>query len=66
MKLRPEQKYLLAFVGTWELMIDGTDKKGSVEIKPILGGRFITEDVKLPFLVPNDVTVHGIDGQAWF
>lgn len=47
--LTPQQRNLSAFVGSWELSIDGVDKKGRAEIKPILAGRFITEDVILPF-----------------
>jgi hypothetical protein len=45
----PEHKNLMAFVGTWELTVDGVPQKGSATIKSILGGRFITEDVKIPF-----------------
>lgn len=45
----PEHANLKAFVGTWELTVDGAKEKGSAEIKSILGGRFITEDVKIPF-----------------
>ncbi len=59
--LTPEQKNLSAFVGTWELTVEGVDKKGSAEIKPILGGRFITEDVKLPF-GDFDMEWHGVIG----
>ena len=40
---------LKAFVGTWELTVEGVNGKGTAEIKSILGGRFITEDVKVPF-----------------
>jgi hypothetical protein len=47
--LGSEYANLLAFVGTWELTVEGVQEKGSAEIKPILGGRFITEDVKVPF-----------------
>ena len=45
----PEHANLKAFVGTWELTVEGVKEKGSAEIKSILGGRFITEDVKVPF-----------------
>ncbi len=45
----PELANLSAFVGTWELTVEGVKEKGSAEIKAILGGRFITEDVKLSF-----------------
>lgn len=47
--LGPEYANLRAFVGTWELTVEGVKEKGSATIKPILGGRFITEDVKVPF-----------------
>jgi hypothetical protein len=60
-KLTPEQKNLAAFVGTWELSVEGVEKKGTAEIKPILGGRFITEDVKLPF-GDFDMEWHGVIG----
>lgn len=48
---KPKQEYanLSAFVGTWELTVHGAKEKGTAEIKPILGGRFFTEDVKIPF-----------------
>jgi hypothetical protein len=45
----PEYANLKAFVGTWELTVEGVKEKGSAQIKAILGGRFITEDVKVPF-----------------
>jgi hypothetical protein len=45
----PEYANLKAFVGTWELTVEGVKERGSAEIKSILGGRFITEDVKVPF-----------------
>ena len=45
----PEHANLKAFVGTWELTVEGVKEKGTAEIKSILGGRFITEDVKVPF-----------------
>ena len=70
----PEHANLKAFVGTWELTVEGVKEKGSAEIKSILGGRFITEDVKVPF---GDVNMewHGVLGYdrvkkqytgAWF
>lgn len=46
--LGPEHANLHAFVGAWELTIEGVNEKGAAEIKSILGGRFITEDVKVP------------------
>jgi Protein of unknown function (DUF1579) len=45
----PEYANLKAFVGNWELTVEGVKEKGSAEIKSIVGGRFITEDVKVPF-----------------
>src|SRR5262245_15813455 len=48
-ELGPEHANLKAFVGTWELTVEGVKEKGSAEIQSILGGRFITEDVKVPF-----------------
>ena len=39
----PEHANLKAFVGTWELTVEGVKEKGSAQIKSILGGRFITE-----------------------
>lgn len=45
----PEYANLQAFVGTWELTVEGVKEKGTAEIKSIIGGRFITEDVKVPF-----------------
>jgi hypothetical protein len=45
----PEVANLRAFVGTWELNVEGGKEKGAAEIRSILGGRFITEDVKVPF-----------------
>lgn len=60
-KLTPEQKNLSAFVGSWELSVDGVDKKGIAEIKPILDGRFITEDVRVPF-GDFDMAWHGVIG----
>lgn len=46
---KPELANLKAFVGTWELTVEGVKEKGIAEIKSILGGRFLTEDVKVPF-----------------
>lgn len=60
-RLTPEQKNLSAFVGSWVLSVEGVDKKGSAEIKPILDGRFITEDVRLP-LGDFDMEWHGVIG----
>jgi hypothetical protein len=57
----PEYANLKAFVGTWELTVEGVKEKGSAEIKSILGGRFITEDVKLPFGNFN-MDWHGVIG----
>jgi len=57
----PEHANLKAFVGTWELTVEGVKEKGSSEIKSILGGRFITEDVKVPF-GNFDMEWHGVLG----
>lgn len=45
----PGLAHLKPFVGTWELTVEGVKEKGSAEIKSILGGKFVTEDVKLSF-----------------
>lgn len=57
----PELTHLKAFVGTWELTVEGVKEKGTAEIKTILGGRFITEDVTLPFGDFN-MEWHGVYG----
>ena len=57
----PEYANLKAFVGTWELTVEGVKEKGTAEIKSILGGRFITEDVKVPFGSIN-MEWHGVLG----
>jgi len=57
----PEHANLKAFVGTWELTVEGVKEKGSSELKSILGGRFITEDVKVPF-GNFDMEWHGVLG----
>ena len=57
----PEHANLKAFVGTWELTVEGVKEKGSAEIKSILGGRFITEDVKVPF-GNSSMEWHGVIG----
>jgi Protein of unknown function (DUF1579) len=44
----PEHERLRALVGKWELSAAGTKDKGTAEYKSILGGRFVTEEVKLP------------------
>jgi hypothetical protein len=59
--LGPEHANLAAFVGTWELTVEGVKEKGSAQIKSILGGRFITEDVKIPFGT-FDMEWHGVLG----
>jgi hypothetical protein len=48
-ELGAEYANLKAFVGTWELTAEGVKEKGKAEIRSILGGRFITEDVSVPF-----------------
>jgi hypothetical protein len=57
----PEYANLQAFVGTWELTVEGVKEKGSAQIKSILGGRFIAEDVKVPFGNFN-MEWHGVMG----
>src|SRR5262245_53982914 len=57
----PEFANLKAFVGTWELTVEGVKEKGSAEIKSIIGGRFITEDVKVP-LGSFSMEWHGVLG----
>ncbi|HMP70423.1 MAG TPA: DUF1579 family protein [Pirellulaceae bacterium] len=57
----PEHKKLHAFIGTWELSVSGVEQKGRAEIKPILGGLFITEDVTIPF-GGFDMNWHGVLG----
>jgi hypothetical protein len=56
-----EYANLKAFVGTWELTVEGVKEKGSAEIKSIVGGRFIAEDVKVPFGSLN-MEWHGVLG----
>jgi hypothetical protein len=55
----PEHRSLLALAGRWQLSIDGQTAKGAAEYKPILGDRFLTEDVTLPL---GDLSLewHGI------
>jgi hypothetical protein len=57
----PEHERLLALAGKWTLSIDGVKETGTAVYKPILGGRFVTEEVKLPF---GEMTFewHGIYG----
>ena len=57
----PEYANLKAFVGAWELTVEGVKEKGAAQIKSILGGRFITEDVKVPFGSFN-MEWHGVIG----
>jgi hypothetical protein len=47
----PEHERLKALVGTWEITSTGVgqESKGSAVYKSILGGRFVTEEVKVPF-----------------
>jgi hypothetical protein len=45
----PEHERLLALAGKWTLTMDGVKETGTAEYKPILGGRFVAEEVKLPF-----------------
>jgi hypothetical protein len=45
----PEHKHLDRLVGTWILSIEGSEKKGKARFKSIWDGRFVTEEVTLPF-----------------
>jgi hypothetical protein len=44
----PEHERLQQLVGTWTLTLQGAKGKGRAEYRSILGGRFVTEEVKLP------------------
>jgi hypothetical protein len=44
-----EHERLQKLVGTWTLTTGGAKEKGRAEYRSILGGRFVTEEVKLPF-----------------
>jgi hypothetical protein len=44
----PEHQRLQHLVGTWTLAAAGAKEKGKAEYRSILGGRFVTEEVKLP------------------
>jgi hypothetical protein len=48
----PEHERLKALVGTWDLTSTGfgQESQGSAVYKSILGGRFVTEEVKAPFM----------------
>jgi hypothetical protein len=43
-----EHKPLQKLVGTWELSVEGSPKKGTAHVKSIWDGRFVTEEVTLP------------------
>jgi hypothetical protein len=60
-----EHERLKALVGTWSLTVDGEQTKGRAVYKAILGGRFLTEEVKLPFSgMPFEwLGVYGFDKQ---
>jgi hypothetical protein len=45
----PEHERLQRLVGAWTLTAQGTKEKGRAEYRSILGGRFVTEEIKLPF-----------------
>jgi hypothetical protein len=47
------------------LTVEGSQEKGSAEFKSILGGRFVTEEVKLPFggFTMEWLGVYGFDRQ---
>jgi len=61
----PEHECLHALVGTWTLTTDGGTGKGSAEFKKIFGGRFVTEEVKLPLggITLEWLGVYGYDRQ---
>jgi len=45
----PEHERLKPLIGAWTLTLEGGKKEGRAEYKSILGGRFVTEGVRLPF-----------------
>ena len=45
----PSTSALQKLVGIWELSMEGVEKKGKAEYKSIWDGRFVVEDVTLPF-----------------
>jgi hypothetical protein len=57
-----EHERLMALVGKWELTVEGSPVKGTAEFKSILGGRFVTEEVKVPFGGPVNFEWLGIYG----
>ena len=61
----PEHERLHALAGNWALSMDGGPGKGTAEFKTILGGRFVTEEVKLPFggMTFEWLGVYGYDRQ---
>jgi Protein of unknown function (DUF1579) len=44
----PEHKPLQKLVGTWELSMEGSEKKGTARVKSLWDGRFVSEEVTLP------------------
>jgi Protein of unknown function (DUF1579) len=56
-----EHKTLQKLVGTWELSMDGVEKKGKAEFKSIWNGRFVIENATLP-LGRFTLEWHGIYG----
>jgi Protein of unknown function (DUF1579) len=45
----PEHRLLQKLVGTWELSMQGSTKKGSAQFKSMWDGRFVSEEATLPF-----------------
>jgi hypothetical protein len=60
-----EHERLQALVGKWDLTLEGGSGKGTAEFKSIMGGRFVTEEVKLPFggLTMEWLGIYGYDKQ---
>jgi hypothetical protein len=44
----PEHERLQRLVGKWTLTAGGAKEKGTAEYRSILGGRFVTEEIKVP------------------
>jgi Protein of unknown function (DUF1579) len=61
----PEHERLHALVGKWTLTMDGGMAKGTAEFKKVLGGRFVTEEAKLPLggVTLEWLGVYGFDKQ---
>jgi hypothetical protein len=44
----PEHKHLQKLVGSWVLLMEGSEKRGSAQFKSVWDGRFVTEQATLP------------------